>query len=102
MAVKVVDQSNFEAEVLSADGTVIVDFWATWCMPCQMMHPIVEELAEKHPEVKVCKIDCDENMELAKKYKVLSIPTFLVFRGGDVVDRAMGVRPVSALEELIR
>ena len=75
MAVTVLNKDNFKNEVLKADKPVLVDFWATWCGPCRMMAPVVEKIAEEHPEIKVCKVDIDENPELAQMFNVMSIPT---------------------------
>ncbi len=91
MGVLVVDKSNFEQEVLQSDIPVMVDFWATWCVPCRMIAPIVERLAERYAgRLKVAKLDVDENQELAIRYQVMSIPTLLFFRNGQVVDRIIG------------
>ena len=78
----VLTKENFEQEVLKADKPVLVDFWAEWCGPCQMMLPVIEELAKEQTEIKVCKVNVDEQMELARQYRVMSIPTFLVFKNG--------------------
>ena len=84
--------SNFEAEVLSADKPVLVDFWATWCAPCRMLGPVVEEVAEEtEGRAIVGKLNVDEEMELARKYRVASIPTLIVFENGQEVRRSVGV-----------
>lgn len=93
---------NFEEEVLNAKEPVLVDFWATWCGPCQTMGPVVDELAQELTEVKVGKVNVDEQMVLAREYKVMSIPTFLVFKDGKVAERTLGVQEKSELEQLIR
>lgn len=90
MAVIELTKENFEQEVLEAQETVLVDFWATWCGPCQMMAPVVEEIGQERNDVKVCKVNVDEQMELARRYRVMSIPTFLVFKGGEQIEREMG------------
>ena len=92
---------NFEEEVLNAKEPVLVDFWATWCGPCQTMGPLVEEIAEERADIKVCKLDVDQEPELARQYRVMSIPTFLVFKDGEVVKRDMGVMSKDELEGLI-
>ena len=97
----VLTKENFEQEVLKADKPVLVDFWAEWCGPCQMMLPVIEELAKEQTEIKVCKVNVDEQMELARQYRVMSIPTFLVFKDGEVVKRDMGVMSKDELEGLI-
>ena len=82
MAILHVNDNEFDREVLQDSGTVLVDFWATWCGPCRMLAPILEELSGQHPELKIVKVDVDENRELALRYGIESIPTLLVFRNG--------------------
>ncbi|MBT3538992.1 thioredoxin [Candidatus Parcubacteria bacterium] len=94
--------ANFDAEVIKSESPVLVDFWAPWCGPCQMMGPIVEELAgEYEGKVKVGKLNVDENGTVAGQYKVMSIPTFLVFKGGEVVDQMVGGITKDKLKELM-
>ena len=102
MSVSNLTTENFEEEVLNAKEPVLVDFWATWCGPCQTMGPVVDELAQELTDVKVGKVNVDEQMELAREYKVMSIPTFLVFKDGKVAERTLGVQEKSELEQLIR
>lgn len=92
---------SFEQEVLQAKGAVLVDFWATWCGPCQMVGPIVEQLAEEQSEVKIVKVDVDQAQEIAGRYGVLSIPTFVLFKDGKEVRREVGALPKAALRKLI-
>ena len=89
--------ANFNEEVLQSDIPVLVDFWATWCGPCQMVLPIVEELGEELTDVKICKVNVDEQMELAKQYRVMSIPTLMVFKDGEMVKREMGAKSKAEL-----
>ena len=92
-AVTVTD-SNFEAEVLEAEGKILVDFWASWCGPCRMLGPIIDEIAaEGHENLKVCKLNVDENNATAGRYNVMSIPTMIVFENGEAVNKLVGVRP---------
>ena len=97
-----ITKDNFETEVRKAPGTVLVDFWAEWCMPCKMLTPVIEELAEEAEGYKVGKVNVDEEPELARQYNVMSIPTVLVFKGGQVVKQSVGVQPKEALEDMVR
>ena len=85
-----ITKANFEEEVLRSDKPVLLDFWAPWCGPCQMMLPIVGEIAEERSDIKVGKINVDEQPELARQFKVMSIPTFLVIKNGEVAKRQVG------------
>ena len=91
MAVTVLTSDNFEQEVLKADKPVLVDFWATWCGPCQKQGPVVEALAEAHDDIKVCKLDVDEVGDIAEKYNIMSIPTIYAFKNGEVVNKSVGL-----------
>ncbi|MCF2568931.1 thioredoxin [Mediterraneibacter glycyrrhizinilyticus] len=102
MAVVKLTTDNFDQEVLQAGQTVLVDFYADWCGPCKMMGPVVEELAGEESNVKVCKINIDEEMAVAQKYGVMSIPTFISFKNGEVAGKQVGAVPKSKLQELIR
>ena len=93
MSVLHITKENFESEVLHSDVPVLVDFFATWCGPCKMVAPIIDEVAAEREDVKVCKIDVDQEAELAIRYNVSSIPTLMVFSGGDVVKHALGALP---------
>jgi len=103
MATIKVDNSNFEAQVLGAAEPVVVDFWAEWCGPCKMIAPSLEEIAtEVAGEMRIAKLNIDENPELATKYGVRSIPTLLMFKGGDVVDMKVGAAPKGNLLEWMK
>ena len=101
MSVITITKENFEAEVLRSDKPVLVDFWATWCGPCRMVSPIVDEIAAEHTEVKVGKINVDEQPELANRFGIMSIPTLLVFKDGKVANQAVGVRPKGLIEAML-
>ncbi|MHB8131577.1 MAG: thioredoxin [Mobilitalea sp.] len=101
MAVVHVTVDNFEDEILKEKKPVLVDFWASWCGPCKMLSPIVEELAEELTEVKICKINIDEQGALAEKFSVMSIPTLLVFKDGEVVGKSIGAKPKAAIIEMV-
>lgn len=92
---------NFEKEVLKSDKPVLVDFWATWCAPCRMQGPIVEELTDERSDIKVGKLDVDENPEIAEKYGVMSIPTLLVIENGEVVHQMVGVQTKKQISDFL-
>ena len=96
-----ITSANFKSEVLESDKPVIVDFWATWCGPCRMLGPVVEELAEEHPEIKVCKVNVDDEPDLAQEYGVMSIPFVASFKGGQLHKSSVGVQPKEAILSLL-
>lgn len=103
MAVLTLTKENFESEVMQSGTPVLVDFWAEWCGPCRMFSPIVDEFAEENQgAVKVGKVNVDEQPDLAGRYGVMSIPTAILFKGGEVSATLIGVQPKEALEELIK
>ena len=96
-----ITSANFQKEVLESDKPVIVDFWATWCGPCRMLGPIVAEIAEEHPEIKVCKVNVDDEPDLAQQFNVMSIPFIVAFKDGKVHKTTVGVQPKEALLSLL-
>ena len=101
MSVITVTKDNFDKEVLQSDKPVLLDFWASWCGPCRMVSPMIDQLAQElKGTAKVCKINIDEEPELASKFDVMSIPTLLVFEDGELVNRAVGARPKEMILDL--
>ena len=101
MAVVTITKDNFAQEVLHSAKPVLLDFWATWCGPCRMLSPIVDEVAEEHGDIKVGKVNVDEQPELAAEFGVMSIPTLLVFKNGKLVNQSVGARPKSGVLALL-
>lgn len=101
MSVLHVNQDNFQSIVKESAKTVLVDFWASWCGPCRMIAPVLEEVAAERPDVKVCKVNVDEEQELAASYHVSSIPTLLVFKNGQVVKQSVGAIPKAKILEML-
>lgn len=101
MAVITITKDNFEEEVLKSDKPVLVDFWASWCGPCRMMAPVVDEIADEVTDAKVGKVNIDEQPELADAFKITSIPTLAVFKNGTIVSKSVGVRPKSAVIDML-
>lgn len=97
-----VTMSTFETEVLKSEQPVLVDFWAAWCGPCKMLMPTIEELAQSQDEIKVCKINVDDEPQLAMKYKVMTIPTLIAFKNGEVIGKLVGVSPKDKILDLFQ
>lgn len=101
MAALKITKANFQTEVLNAKGTVLVDFWADWCGPCKMIGPIIDEIAEERTDIKVGKVNVDEEPELASQFKVMSIPALLVFKDGKMTTQSLGAKPKNAILALL-
>lgn len=101
MAAIQLTSETFQKEVLEAKEPVLVDFWAPWCGPCQMVLPIIEELAEEVTDVKICKVNVDEQMKIAKEYRVMSIPTLILFKDGKIAKQELGAKAKEELLEMI-
>lgn len=100
MAEIVITSENFEAEVLKSDKPVLIDFWAPWCGPCRSLGPIISEIAEEHPEIKVGKLNVDDNSEFASNFGVMSIPTLVVMKDGKVVNSSVGLNTKENIERM--
>ena len=96
-----ITKENFDQEVLNSDQPVLIDFWASWCGPCQMLLPVVEELAGEVEHAKICKINVDEHPELAQQFQVMTIPTLVVMNGGKVLNRSVGVKPKEEILKML-
>ena len=101
MSAIIIDQNNFHEEVLNSDKPVLLDFWAPWCGPCRMVLPLVEEIAAERADIKVGKVNVDEQPELAAQFGVMSIPTLVVLKDGQIVNQATGARPKSDILALL-
>ena len=97
----IITKHNFQSEVLEAEGPVLIDFFANWCGPCKMLSPIIDEIAKEKPEVKVCKVNVDEEAELAAGFQVMSIPMLVVMKDGKAVQKAVGVQPKDQILKMI-
>lgn len=101
MAAVIINQKNFENEVLQSDKKVLLDFWASWCGPCRMVAPILDEIAQERPDIKIGKINVDEELELASRFGIMSIPTLVVMEQGKIVNKAVGARPKQAILDML-
>ena len=96
-----ISKSNFNEEVLNSDRPVLLDFWASWCGPCRMVGPILDEIAEEREDIKVCKVNIDEEPELANEYQIMSIPSLMVVRDGKIVNRSVGAKPKAQILDML-
>ena len=96
-----INKNNFQSEVMNSDKPVLLDFWAPWCAPCRMVAPIIEEIASERPDIKVGKINVDEQPELASKFGIMSIPTLVVMKNGKIETKVSGARPKKAILEML-
>ena len=96
-----INKNNFQSEVMNSDKPVLLDFWAPWCAPCRMVVPIIEEIAGERPDIKVGKINVDEQSELASEFSIMSIPTLVVMKNGKIVQQVSGARPKNAILEML-
>ena len=101
MSAIIINKNNFQNEIMDSEKTVLLDFWAPWCAPCRMVVPIIEEIAGERPDIKVGKINVDEQPELASKFGIMSIPTLVVMKNGKIVTKVSGVRPKKAILEML-
>ena len=102
MATVEITSSNFEEEIVKSEKPVLVDFWASWCGPCRMLSPVVDQIAEENDGIKVGKINVDEEQELARQFKVMSIPTLILFKNGEPVAQTVGVQPKEAILSMLQ
>ena len=96
-----INKNNFQSEVLNSEKKVLLDFWAPWCGPCRMVVPIVEEIADERPDIKVGKVNVDEEAELASRFGIMSIPTLVVIENGKIVNQTMGAKPKEAILSML-
>ena len=102
MSAIVITSANFDSEVLQSDKPVILDFWASWCGPCKMLSPVVDEISDENADIKVGKVNVDEESELAGKFNIMSIPTLLFFKDGQLVNQSVGVVPKQAILDMVK
>ena len=102
MSVLSITKENFNEEVLTSQNPVLLDFWAGWCGPCKMLSPIVNQIADQHPEIKVGKVNVDEQPDLARQFQIMGIPTLLLFKDGKPVATSVGLKSKSAIENLLK
>lgn len=102
MSVITITEKNFEEEILNSEKIALIDFYAEWCGPCKMQSPIIDKMAEERTDVKVCKINVDENQKLAEKYNIMSIPTLLIIKNREIAKQFVGLTPKEKIEEYLK
>ena len=102
MSVVIINKDNFENEIMNSENTVLLDFWAGWCGPCKMISPIIDEIAKEHPEIKVGKINVDEQPEIANSFDIMNIPSLFVLKNGEITNRSAGVKSKTQIEEMLK
>ena len=101
MSAITITKNNFQQEVMESDKPVLLDFWASWCTPCKMVSPIIDESAKERPDIKVCKVNVEEQKELASAFQVMSIPALMVMQNGEIVNEMVGARPKSRILSML-
>ncbi len=101
MSAITITKNNFQQEVMESDKPVLLDFWASWCTPCKMVSPIIDEIAKERPDIKVCKVNVEEQKELASAFQVMSIPALMVMQNGEIVNEMVGARPKSRILSML-
>lgn len=102
MSVLHINKENFHEQIIASDKVVLLDFWAGWCNPCRMLAPILDEIAAEHPEIKVAKVNIDEEPELANQFQVMSIPSVFVMKNGEIINQSVGVKPKQQLLAMLK
>ncbi len=102
MAAIIITNDTFEQEVLQSEKTVLVDFWAKWCGPCKIIHPILDEIDEEREDVKICLVNVDEEPDLAERFRIMTIPTLMVFRDGELKTSSQGAKPKSSILNMLQ
>ena len=97
MSIIELTQENYQKEVLESDKPVLIDFFATWCGPCKMVSPVVDQIAAERPDIKVCKLDVDKNLDLARSFQVMSVPTLVAMKHGEIINKTVGAMPKAVI-----